>query len=150
ATAARGELARELMRSQAEPVVRSDRDLSRGTLATGVAAVALLSLGLYAILGQPDLPAQPLAERPEIAAQAMDLGEAVARIEARLAEFPDELRGWQVIAPAYLELGRYGDAANAYRRVIELSGPTAQLRTDLAEALLLQADGAGSDEAMEQ
>src|SRR5690606_30109025 len=111
----------------------------------GVAAVAVLSIGIYAGLGQPDLPAQPLAERPEIAAQSIDLGEAVARIEERLAEAPDELRGWQVIAPAYLELGRFGDAANAYRRVIELSGPTAQLRTNLAEALLFEADGAGSD-----
>lgn len=150
AVAARAELARELLRSQAEPVVRSGHELGRGPLLAGVAAIAALSLGLYAFLGQPDLPAQPLAQRPEFAAQSMDLAEAVARIEARLAQVPDELRGWQVVAPAYIELGRFGDAANAYRRVIELAGPTADLRTDLAEALLLEADGAGSGPAMEQ
>jgi cytochrome c-type biogenesis protein CcmH len=62
---------------------------------------------------------------------------------------PDDLRGWTVIAPVYLEMARYGDAARAYRRVLELGEPTADLRTSLAEALLLEADGAGSPEAME-
>ena len=149
AVVARGELARELLRSKGES--RSEAtDLGRAPLLVGLAAVAAISLGLYAALGRPDLPAQPLTQRPELAAQGMDLADAIAAIEARLAEAPDDVRGWQVIAPAYVDMGRFADAAEAYRRVIALSGPTADLQTDLAEALLLEAGGAGSDEAMAQ
>ena len=148
AIAARGELARELLRSKGESRGEAN-DLGRAPLFVGLVAVAVISLGLYATLGRPDLPTQPLSERPEIAARTMDMDDAIARIEARLAETPDDVRGWQVIAPAYVELGRFADAAEAYRRVIALSGPTADLQTDLAEALLLEAGGAGSDEAMQ-
>ena len=42
----------------------------------------------------------------------------------------------------------FAEAANAYRRVIALSGPTADLQTSLAEALLLGAGDAGSPEAI--
>jgi cytochrome c-type biogenesis protein CcmH len=149
AVAARGELARELLRSKGESRGEA-RDLGRSHLLVGLVTVAVLSLGLYGLLGRPDLPAQPLAERPEVVAGNLDMNDAIARIEARLAETPDDVRGWQVIAPAYVELGRFADAAEAYRRVIALSGPTADLQTDLAEALLLGAGGDGSDEAMAQ
>ncbi|MFC3704600.1 c-type cytochrome biogenesis protein CcmI [Devosia honganensis] len=149
AIAAKGELAREMLRSRGETERAPRGELGRGTLLGGVAAVAALSFGIYALLGNPDLPARPLAERPEAAALTLDLEGAIARIEARLAEVPDDLRGWSVIAPAYAEMGRFEDAANAYRQVMALSEPTADLRTDLAEALLLGAKGAGSDEAMQ-
>lgn len=149
ALAARGELARELLRSRGESRPVRGMELGRVPLAVGLAAVAALSLGTYAILGSPDLPAQPLAERPELVAQNMDIADAVTRIEERLAVAPDDVRGWQVIAPAYLEMGRFADAANAYRRVMALSTPTADLQADLAEALLLDADGDGSEEAMD-
>ncbi|SMQ61164.1 cytochrome c-type biogenesis protein CcmH [Devosia lucknowensis] len=149
ALAAKGELARELLKSRGESTARKSADLGRAPIAAGLAAVAAISLGLYAVIGRPDLPTQPLAERPELVAQAMDLDDAITRIEARLAEAPDDVRGWQVIAPAYVEQGRYAEAANAYRRVIALSGPSAELLTDLAETLLLEAGDAGSDEAMQ-
>jgi cytochrome c-type biogenesis protein CcmH len=81
-------------------------------------------------------------------AQQIDLDTAIARIEAQLTANPDDLRGWTVIAPAYLEMGRYADAARAYRRMIDLGEPTPDLQTSLAEALLLDAGDAGSDEAI--
>jgi cytochrome c-type biogenesis protein CcmH len=148
ALAARAELAREVLRSKVDPRAGVD-GLSQKTVLAGLAAVAVLSLGIYALLGRPDLPAQPLATRPEVAAQDLDLEAAIAQIEARLADTPDDLRGWTVIAPAYVELGRYDEAVAAYRRVMALSDPTPDLETDLAEALLLQAGDAGSEEAVE-
>lgn len=149
AEAAKGELAREILRAQKESARQSGGDLGRTPLWGGLVAIAALALGLYAILGSPDLPAQPLSERTDLAAQSMDIATAIARIEDQLAANPDDVRGWTVIAPAYVELGRFSDAANAYRRILALSGPTVELRTDLAEALLLAAEGAGSDEAMD-
>lgn len=148
ATGARAELAREMLRTKAEAAPETARDMGRGTLFGGIGLVAALSLGLYAFLGSPNLPAQPLAGRADVAAQSIDLDTAIARIEARLTANPDDLRGWTVLAPALLETGRFADAANAYDRIIELSEPTPQLLTGRAEALLLAADGTGSDEAM--
>ena len=150
AVAAKGELAREILRNQVASDSIATKPLGQAPLLFGLALTASLSLALYASLGRPDMPAQPLAARPELAAQSLDLNDAIARIEARLAEAPDDLRGWQVIAPAYVEMGRFADAAEAYRRVMALSAPSADLRTDMAEALLLNADGAGSEVAMEQ
>ena len=149
AEAARGELAREMLRARSDATGPAPGEFGRGALLAGLAAIAALSLGVYAWLGRPDLPAQPLAGRPEILAQGITLDDAIAQIEKRLTAVPDDLRGWTVIAPAYVEIGRYADAANAYRQIIGLSGPGAELETDLAEALLLQADGAGSPEAMD-
>ncbi len=148
ANAARKELAREVMRAD-QRAPASSGALGRGVLVAGLAGVAALALGLYGVLGKPDMPTMPLAERPEIAAQNVDLGDAIARIEQRLAEVPDDVRGWTVIAPAYVELGRYEDGVNAYRRILALSGPSAVVETDLAEVLLLAANGAGSEEAMD-
>ena len=150
AEAARGELAREMIRLKAEAGrLAAPGSFGQGPLVAGLALVAALSFGLYAWLGSPDLPAQPLAERPEAQAETIDLEAAITRIEAALTANPDDLRGWTVIAPAYVEVGRYGDAVRAYRRVLELGEPTADLQTSLAEALLLEAEGAGSPEAMD-
>lgn len=149
ADAAKGELAREMIRARKESAP-AQAELGRGALFAGLGAVALIGLGLYGMLGSPDLPAQPLASRPELAAQNISLEDAIHQIEARLAQAPDDLRGWTVIAPAYLELGRFADAANAYRQIMALSEATPELQTNLAEALLLEAGDAGSAEAMAQ
>ena len=150
ATAARGELAREILRLKAEAgrVVGSGPNFGRLPLLVGLGGVAVLALGLYGLLGSPNLPSQPLASRSDVMAQQIDLDTAIARIEAQLTANPDDLRGWTVIAPAYLEMGRYADAINAYRRMIDLGEPTPDLQTSLAEALMLNAGDAGSDEAI--
>ncbi|MCZ4344899.1 c-type cytochrome biogenesis protein CcmI [Devosia neptuniae] len=152
ALAAKSELARELLRlkSEAGPAAAATRQVGRTTILVGLAGVATIALGLYAVLGNPGMSSQPLAGRvAEAAEQPIDLTSAITRIEAALAANPDDVRGWTVIAPAYMELGRFADAANAYRRLIELDGASADLQTNLAEALIFQAQGAGSPEAMD-
>ncbi|WP_354062984.1 c-type cytochrome biogenesis protein CcmI [Devosia sp. 2618] len=151
ATAAKGELAREILRDKAVSGRGKITTSSFGQvpLLAGLALIAATSLGLYGVLGSPNMPSQPLADRPETQAQSIDLESAIARIETQLVATPDDVRGWIVIAPAYLELRRYQDAANAYRRIIELSGPTPNLQTSLAEALMFAAGDQGSPEAMQ-
>lgn len=151
ALAAKGELAREILRLKAEAgkAAGAIRDLGRVPLLAGLAAVVAITFGLYALMGNPQMPSQPLADRADIAAQAIDLETAISRIEAALTANPDDLRGWIVIAPAYMEMGRFADAARAYRRIIELSAPSAELQTSLAEALMLDSGDAGSPEAFE-
>ncbi len=149
ALAAKGELAREMLRNKTDSAAVPQAELGRGVLLAGLGGVFAIAIGLYAVLGHPDLPARPLAERPEVAAQNITLDDAIAQIEARLTQVPDDLRGWTVVAPVYIEAGRYADAVNAYRQILALSEPSAVLQTNLAEALLLQAGENGSDEAMD-
>jgi len=146
ATAAKGELAREVMRLKES--VPSNRS-GKVALWLPVALIALLSIGSYAYLGRPDLPAAPLATRDVVAETEIDLDAAIGTIEAQLAANPDDVRGWTVIAPVYMQLERYADAAKALRRVNELSTPTADSLTDLAEALMLQAGGSVVGEPLE-
>jgi cytochrome c-type biogenesis protein CcmH len=147
--AARAELARELLRQEREAKGRGPARPAPTALVLPVSiAVAVAGAFLaYAYLGSPGLPSEPFAARPEAAAETIDLDAAVKAVEARLATAPDDLRGWQVIAPIYMRTGRYADAERAFRRVIALTPPSADSDTDLAEALMLQHDGAATGEA---
>jgi len=145
--AAKAELAREYLRQ-----TREDDDKGRSRVTTSramlvaVPLVALLSFGVYALIGQASLPAQPLAGREAAMAEAREtLDAAVAQVEARLAQNPGDVRGWQVLAPIYLDQGRYAEAANAYRRVLDLAPPTADAETNRAEALILANGGADEE-----
>jgi cytochrome c-type biogenesis protein CcmH len=148
AVAAKGELARELMRIKAQNRPAGGAGGRRGIVAAGAVVTAVLAFGVYGALGRPDLPAQPLAERTDAPPAEITLDDALAQIEARLQETPDDLRGWTVIAPAYMQLGRFDDAARALRRVIELDGPTPDRETDLGEALMMAKDGDAAGEPL--
>lgn len=148
ATAAKGELARELIRLNEEAPVSAVPSASRSQTVAAIIVVAAVAFGTYAFIGRPDMPAAPLAGRDLSTENSIDLNAAVKTIEARLAEQPDDLRGWKVVAPVYLQLGRYDDAVRALRRVNELAAPTSDSLTDLGEALMMQQNGVISDEAM--
>ena len=118
----------------------------------------LLPLGavaLYLALGSPGLPGRPLAERlarsgagePAVANDGMTLAALVMRVEAHLKQDPDDGRGWDVIAPAYMRLERYDDAANAYRKGIRLLGATPERVAALGEALVAAAGGVVTQDA---
>jgi cytochrome c-type biogenesis protein CcmH len=144
-TAAKGEMARELIRLKGEGRAAGSGGQQRTLMLVAIAATAVLAFGTYLVLGQPNLPTAPLAERPE---QQLTLEDAVARIEAQLIRTPDDLRGWTAVAPAYMQLGRFAEAERAYRRVVELGGATADSETDLGEAIMMKQDGAIAGEPM--
>jgi cytochrome c-type biogenesis protein CcmH len=147
-TAAKGELARELIRLKDEargPTVAG----GRAVVLVPIILVAALALGTYAYLGRPDLPAEPLAQRTVEAAQGLSLDKAIETIEARLAADPKDLRGWQVIAPVYMQMGRYADAVKAQRQVNALAPPTADSKADLAEAIMMQSGGSVAGEPIQ-
>jgi cytochrome c-type biogenesis protein CcmH len=148
AIAARGELAREVIRLKGEGGTEVAGEGGRWSALFPIAAIALLSLGTYWMLGRPDLPAEPLAARSAATETSIDLGAAIETIEARLTQAPDDLRGWKVIAPAYMQLGRYADAVRAFARVNELAPPTADSEADLAEAMMARDGGAVKPETM--
>ena len=75
--------------------------------------------------------------------------DAIKTIEARLAKDPSDLRGWQVIAGAYAQVGRYADAVDALRKVNQLTTPTADSLTDLGEALMMRNGGSVAGEPLD-
>jgi cytochrome c-type biogenesis protein CcmH len=79
--------------------------------------------------------------------ESAQLGDLVAKVEARLREHPEEGEGWDVIAPVYLRLGRYRDAADAFARAARLKGESVKRLAGLAEASVLAADGVVTEEA---
>jgi cytochrome c-type biogenesis protein CcmH len=148
AESARAEAARRLIAaasgpSQAPPPAgRRYRLAAAALIAVGLPTIAF---PLYARLGQPTLPDEPLASRkttPQI-----DIAAAVAAVEARLIAKPDDGKGWAVIAPVYMRLERYSDAAHAYSEALRLLGEDPLRRAAYGEALVAVAGGVVTDEA---
>ncbi len=69
------------------------------------------------------------------------LDEALARLGAHLKEHPEDLTGWLLLARSELGLGRYQEAAEAYRHAADLSGQRADIFGDWGEAQVLAAGG---------
>ncbi len=65
----------------------------------------------------------------------------LARVENHLAEHPDDGRGWELLAPLYLRMGRAADAVNARGNALRLLGETADRQADFGEALVADANG---------
>jgi cytochrome c-type biogenesis protein CcmH len=121
-----------------------------------LAAAVLIAVGLpalafplYALLGQPRMPDEPLAARKGAAEAAGEIEAAVAAVEARLIAKPDDGKGWAVIAPVYMRLERYADAAHAYSEALRLLGEDPMRRAAYGEALAAAAGGVVTDEARE-
>ncbi|HEY6521082.1 MAG TPA: c-type cytochrome biogenesis protein CcmI [Roseiarcus sp.] len=149
AESARAEAARRLIAAASEPAeplppARRTRLAAAVLIAVGVPAVAF---PLYARLGQPMLPDEPLASRKVAPRSNGEIEAAVAAVEARLIAKPDDGKGWAVIAPVYMRFERYGDAAHAYSEALRLLGEDPLRRAAYGEALVAAAGGVVTDEA---
>ena len=94
---------------------------------------------MYRLVGNPDLPDEPLTARLNEAPADMDVAAAVAKIEAHLAQHPDDGKAYEVIAPIYLNLGRADDAVNAYANALRLLGDTPERLEAYGGALVFAA-----------
>lgn len=142
---ARIEIGRRMIGASRRGGGGADSIQTRGGRILATAAILMIPLvswSVYATTGSPGLPDQPLQARLEKSPAESTLAELVARAERHLAENPDDAQGWDVLAPIYGRMGRHDDAANAYRRAIELAGSTAERETGLALAI---ADGNGGE-----
>lgn len=117
-----------------------------------MAAACLLSLALplaaallYGHLGNPRAAAT-LAQADTAEPHAGDDGDgmalAVNALAQRLRAAPDDADGWYTLARSYETLGRYTDAAAAYRQVLRRVPDQPQVLADLADALLSANQGA--------
>ena len=150
AESARAEAARRLIAAAPlpapapQPAAPHNRFAAAALIALGLPAIAF---PLYSFLGQPRMPDQPLAVRMTGAHTNGEIEAAVAAVEARLIAKPDDGKGWSVIAPVYMRLQRYGDAAHAYAEALRLDGEDPLRRAAYGEALVAAAGGVVTDEA---
>ena len=130
--------------SAPQPAAPRNRLAAAALIAIGLPAIAF---PLYALLGQPRMPDQPLASRNAAPQTNGEIEAAVAAVEARLIAKPDDGKGWAVIAPVYMRLERYADAAHAYAEALRLVGEDPLRRAAYGEALVAAAGGVVTDEA---
>src|SRR5664279_4425994 len=129
AEAARIEVSRRLIAAaeiaKVASVAATPASPGRYRAATLAAAVLLLPLGAgitYLSLGSPNLvPVSMNAAGQEPLPGGIE--NTVAEVETYLAGNPKDGRGWELLAPVYLRLGRFDDAVRARRNALEIFGP---------------------------
>ena len=126
------------------------RTAARPWRIASIAALIALPLGAiaaYLALGSPDLPGQPLAARlarggaPVATNDVTTLAALILQVEAHLERNPDDGRGWEVLAPAYMRMERYDEAVKARSNAIRVLGATAERVSALGEALVAAGGG---------
>ena len=124
-----------------------------------IAAVPVIgAIGIYAILGNPTLPAQPYAERDgerNLAAAAAAAGNVtdpnyktdqqirklLNQIVLSLEVNPRNLQGWIVLARGSLRLGNVERAVAAFARAYALSGHNPLLAIEYADTRITAQNG---------
>lgn len=149
AEAARIEAGRRLLRSTesgnsaivkdkgGEPALRRRRAVSALTLSI----VPLVALAAYTMHGAPDFSGRAAQQVRQTAPEQVDISSAVAQLENHLKQNPEDGRGWELIAPAYISLERLDDALVAYRKALHILGDDATRLTGYGEAQVFAAGG---------
>ncbi|MEM8664337.1 MAG: c-type cytochrome biogenesis protein CcmI, partial [Pseudomonadota bacterium] len=147
ADAARTEIARRLLRAGGPLGAGTEGRRARlAGLFAVICFVPAFSVGAYLFLGTPEYGDQPLAARLQPVTDE-DIPRLLAEAEERLAENPEDARGWLAVAPIYSRLRRFEDAANAYNRVNALVADNAEFLAAEGESLAFANEGTVTSEA---
>lgn len=138
---------------------KKGKSRSGGKLLFGGVAVVVVAgaIGIYFAVGNPEMGRE--ASFPENFGQGFfdepedprlpSIEVMVDRLRERLSDNPDDLNGWATLGQSLMVLGRYGEAAEAYRSALARGPDLPDFHSALGEALALQADGAVTREALQ-
>ncbi|UXI67041.1 c-type cytochrome biogenesis protein CcmI [Tahibacter amnicola] len=120
------------------PVAARSR-LAVGTAATVAVLLPMIAMGLYVWHGSPDAldPANLQARKP---ATPADMDQAIAGLEAKLKQNPEDVEGWLLLGRAYKSMERFGPARDALKQAYDRAGNDVDVQVDYAEALALASD----------
>lgn len=148
AAALRLEAQRRIL-AEARTAETAARPLSpRALRITGAACAGLVLIGgglLYGLLGRPDL-SSPDAE--VVAQPDSSIDRMIAALETQLEQTPEDAEMWRILGQAYTQAGRYDRSADAYARAAILMPDDATLHSALGEALVQDAGGVVTDDAL--
>lgn len=111
-------------------------NIGRITLILAV-IIAAIAIGLAiarstGLLDAPDKTTAMAAAAPGTTAE-----QAVAQLEERLKDNPQDVEGWQMLGWSFFETGRYAEAVTAYRKAVALTPNNGELWSALGEALVM-------------
>jgi cytochrome c-type biogenesis protein CcmH len=112
----------------------------------GLMAVIVIgaAAGLYPLWSNWNWHAPAQSQAP---AAGPDIAAMVAKLEKRLGEQPDDLKGWIMLGRSYLALERLDEAIGAYDHAHRLDANSAEASMGLGEAMSLRAGGEITPEA---
>lgn len=96
--------------------------------------------GLYAFLGSSGAGkggSSGAANGSPHALGAQQIAAMTERLAAKLQQNPNDGESWLILARSYGALGRFSEAAGAYKRAISLLPPDAQVLADLADTMAM-------------
>ena len=137
-----------------EPVTTAPATAARGTLGWIVLGVPLAAVWLYLQLGTPS------ALQPQVQSAAVPQGhgsndtaatmeQLVTGLAAKLQQKPDNAEGWFMLGRSYMSMGRYPDAAEAFKRALNLLGDDPAVMLRYADALAMARGGQIAGEPFE-
>lgn len=152
---ARVEISRRLIAaSEAVDPEKADKAFSFVAVIPMALLFIVSSAFVYVVVGNPQIPNQPLAlrEAPQernLVARGIpdDITEMVAQAEAHLAQNPDDGRGWDVLGPIYFRVGEFFKSQDAFAKAIALEGSTPNRHSGLGEAIMRAQEGVVTGEA---
>lgn len=114
-----------------------------GRIALIAAAVIALGAGGVAMLRGPENPPPPAVPPPTEPSQQPSVDDVITKLEAKLAEKPDDAEGWRMLGWSYFQTERYAEAATALKKATALDPENAQTWSFLGEALVLASKDEG-------
>ena len=119
---------------------------ARILIAALLICVPVASLGLYAMLGSPQLPGAPYAGRTDIADRdpasvAKSLQQRLRELTEQLAEEPGNVFAWLELGAVLQQQGRPEEAINSLERARSVTQDHPAIRAALGEAMVRAAEG---------
>ena len=115
----------------------------RIVLILGAVFVPLFAGGYYMTMGSPEIDSLAFADRTAEREEAAQIADLSSQLYERLVSDPDggPSEGWMLLGQTYIRMGRFEDAAEAFKVVSERPEADSAVFSMLAEALIYAEQG---------
>lgn len=115
-----------------------------------VISLVITTIVIYTQLGSPihfDESKTQVKNPISVSPETTDITALIKQLEQRLADEPDNARGWELAGRTYMSMGSYNKAEQAYLRLNELESGNADFLSALADASIMANGNVYSDTA---
>lgn len=122
--------------AEVRPISNAARNAA---LVASAGLVILGSVGLYSMMGSPNLPSAIL--QVGVNAQSAQVDALLAKLTTHLAKNPGDAEGWRMLGWSQFNLQNYAQSAESYARAASLQPTNMDYKSAQAEALVQMAEG---------